>query len=161
MFSLPRLLSFKVLLVAVIALVVLKRVHYELTTGARRRRMIKEHGCQPAWQYPHKGILGKTLGIDLIKDIVKAGKEERPNQATRERFYMNGRNTVKFHLLRTQCMTPPPPDFCYRERDGEELSTDTLQSSTPPSPRSSKPSCRPASRIIRWGRGEPAFLSQS
>jgi hypothetical protein len=109
MFSLPRVLSFKVLLVAVIALVVLKRVHYELTTGARRRRMIKEHGCQPVWQYPHKGILGRTLGIDLIKDIVKAGKEERPNQATRERFYLNGRNTVKFHLLRSQCMAPPGP----------------------------------------------------
>jgi hypothetical protein len=106
MFSLPGVLSLKVLLVAVITLLVLKRVHYELTTGARRRRMIKEHGCQPAWQYPHKGILGKALGLDLIKEIVKAGKEERPNQAARERFFLNGRTTVQFHLLRTQCMMP-------------------------------------------------------
>lgn len=95
------------LLVAAIALLVLKRVHYELTTGARRRRMIKEHGCQPAWQYPHKGILGKVLGLDLIKETIKAGKEERPNQAARERFFLNGRTTVRFHLLRSQCMTPP------------------------------------------------------
>jgi hypothetical protein len=106
MFSLLGLLSLKGLLVAVIALLVLRRVHYELTTGARRRRMIKEHGCQPAWQYPHKGILGKTLGLDLIKEIIKGGKEERPNQATRERFFSNGRNTVQFRLLRSSCMTP-------------------------------------------------------
>jgi hypothetical protein len=107
MFSLRGLLSLKGLLVAVIALLVLRRVHYELTTGARRRRMIKEHGCQPAWQYPHQGILGKTLGLDLIKEIIKGGKEERPNQAARERYFSNGRNTVQFHLLRSPCMAPP------------------------------------------------------
>lgn len=67
--------------------------------------MIKEHGCQPTYQYPHKGILGKTLGIDLIKEIISAGKEERPNEAARQRFFMNGHNTVQFRLLRTNCMT--------------------------------------------------------
>lgn len=90
-------------LLAVVAFLVLKRVYYELTTGATRRRIIKEHGCQPVWQYPHQGILGKTLGIDLIRDIVKAGKEERSNQRTRERFFASGHNTVQFRLLRRKC----------------------------------------------------------
>ena len=91
------------LLLAVVALLILKRVYYELTTGARRRRMIKEYGCQPVWQYPHRGILGKTLGIDLIKDIIKAGKEERPNEAARERFFKSGHTTLQFRLLRSTC----------------------------------------------------------
>jgi hypothetical protein len=96
----------QILFVAVVVLLGLHRVYYELTTGARRRKMIKEHGCQPVWQYPQKGILGKTLGLDLIKEIIKAGKEERPNQAAKERFFSNGRNTVQYRLLRSKCMTP-------------------------------------------------------
>ena len=94
----------QILLLSILTLLVLKRAYYELTTGASRRRMIKEHGCQPTYQYPHKGILGKTLGIDLIKEIISAGKEERPNEAARQRFFMNGHNTVQFRLLRTNCM---------------------------------------------------------
>ena len=96
--------SWQILLIAVVVLLVIKRLYYELTTGASRRRMIKEHGCQPVWQYPHQGVLGKTLGIDLIKDVMKAGKAERPNEATRERFFKNGRTTVQFRLLRSTCM---------------------------------------------------------
>lgn len=105
MAALPSGLSLPILLVAVVALLLLKRVHYELTTGARRRRMIQEHGCQPVWQYPHQGILGKTLGLDLIQSIIQAGKEERPSQATQARFFANGRSTVQFRLLRAKCMT--------------------------------------------------------
>src|SRR5450432_1180057 len=123
---LPGGLSFQILLGAVVALLLLKRVHYELTTGARRRRMIEEHGCQPVWQYPHQGILGKTLGLDLIKDIMKAGKEERPNQATAKRFYANGRNTVRFHLLLSQCTMAR--DW---QKGSAERSTDILQSFKP------------------------------
>jgi hypothetical protein len=103
MSSLPGGLSLQILLLAVVAILVLNRVYYELTTGARRRRMIREHGCQPVWQYPHKGILGKTLGLDLIKEIIKAGKEERPNQAAKERFFADGHNTVQLRLLRSKC----------------------------------------------------------
>ena len=102
MSPLPSGASLQILLIAIVGLLVLHRAYYELTTGARRRRMIKEYGCQPVWQYPHKGILGKALGIDLIKDIMKHGKAERPNQAARERFFLH-HNTVQFRLLRGKC----------------------------------------------------------
>jgi hypothetical protein len=104
MSSLPGAPPLQILLLSILALLVFRRAYYEFTIGASRRRMIKEHGCQPTYQYPHKGMLGKMLGIDLIREIMAAGKEERPNEATRQRFFMNGHNTVQFRLLRTNCM---------------------------------------------------------
>ncbi len=91
-----------VVLIALVALFALHRISYELTTGARRRRMIRENGCEPVSQYPHKGLGGKLLGLDVIKDMIQSGKEGRMHEATRARNFSNGRKTVKVKVLRTR-----------------------------------------------------------
>jgi hypothetical protein len=40
-----------------------KRLYYELTTGAARRAVIREHGCKPVYHWRHQGILGELLGL--------------------------------------------------------------------------------------------------
>jgi len=107
MVPLPRYLSLSVLLAVLAALFLVKKIHFELTTGARRRRMIKEYGCQPVYHWPHKGILGKLFGFDLIQESVKAGKEKRLVRATRQRFFLE-RKTVAFHLIKTNCTQLAP-----------------------------------------------------
>lgn len=88
----------------VVVLFALQRIYYELTTGARRRRMIRENGCEEVYSYPHKGIGGKLLGLDVIKDMTKAGKEGRFFEAMRFRNFGDGRKTIKIKLLRNRGM---------------------------------------------------------
>jgi hypothetical protein len=40
-----------------------KRLYYELTTGAARRAAIREHGCKAVYRWRHQGILGELLGL--------------------------------------------------------------------------------------------------
>lgn len=89
-------------IVAVVALFAIQRIYYELTTGARRRRMIRENGCEEIYTYPHKGIGGRLLGLDVIKDMTKAGKEGRFFEAMRFRNFKDGRNTIRIKLLRNK-----------------------------------------------------------
>lgn len=103
MASLPGGLSLRLLSLAVLALVSLRFIYRTLTSRLRRRKMTQEHGCQPAYQYQHEGILGKTLGLDVMRAMSKASKEHRGNEAARERFFMGGHNTVQFHLLGKTC----------------------------------------------------------
>ncbi|KAK5458074.1 hypothetical protein LTS15_004153 [Exophiala xenobiotica] len=99
-----------VVLIALVTLFALNRIYYELTTGARRRRMIRENGCEPVCQYPHKGIGGKLLGLDVIKAMVQSVKEGRMHEATRARNFSNGRNTVKVKVLRTKIISTIEPE---------------------------------------------------
>lgn len=68
--------------------------------------MIRENGCEPVYQYPHKGIGGKLLGLDVIKEMVKSGKEGRMHEATRLRNFSDGRKTLKVKVLRQRCTWP-------------------------------------------------------
>ena len=81
------------------ALFLVQRLYTELTTGARRRRMIAEHGCKPAYRYPHKGIMGKAVGLDVMKDMIKSGKEGRMGEASRIRNFSGGRYTLEQRRL--------------------------------------------------------------
>jgi hypothetical protein len=89
-----------VLVVAMVALLALHRIYFELTTGARRRRMIKENGCEPVVWYPHKGIMGKLMGLDMIQELIQSGKQGRMLEASRLRNYANDRRTVKFKIMK-------------------------------------------------------------
>lgn len=77
----------------------LRRIYFELTTGARRRRMISENGCKEPYSYPHKGILGKLLGLDVIKELLKTGKEGRMLEASRERNFGKGHHTLRMKII--------------------------------------------------------------
>jgi hypothetical protein len=93
--------SWPLVLVACVALFALQRIYFELTTGARRRQMIKDNGCEPIYHYPHRGLLGKWFGWDLIQDMQKSGREGRQHEATRHRNFPEGRYTTKLRILRT------------------------------------------------------------
>lgn len=82
-----------------IAALALKRVYYELTTGNRRRAMIRENGCQPPIWLDHQGIWGKLLGVDVMKALMSSAKVGRLHQEGRKRNF-TGRNTLMFRILR-------------------------------------------------------------
>lgn len=88
------------ILIAFVVVYALQRIYYELTTGARRRQMIKDNGCEEVVWYPHKGILGNLYGLDVIKDMIKSGKEGRLHEASRLRNFGDGKKTVKVKLAR-------------------------------------------------------------
>jgi hypothetical protein len=85
----------------VIAGFVLKRLYYELTTGSRRRAMIREHGCKPVVFYEHRGIFGKLFGVDVMKALLGSAKRGTLHQESRIRNF-TGRNTVMFRILRSK-----------------------------------------------------------
>src|SRR5271163_3569307 len=98
----PAMLSTPFLLVALVAVFAMRRIHYELTTGARRRKMIRENGCQPVVHYQHQGILGKLFGVDVIHDLVSSARVGQMHQRTRIRNYSE-RSTIQFRMLFTEC----------------------------------------------------------
>ena len=87
-----------VILIAIVALYAIRRIYYELTTGARRRKTIKDNGCEEVVWYRHQGILGKLFGLDYVKAMVEAGKEGRMHEATRIRNWSDGKKTMKVKL---------------------------------------------------------------
>jgi hypothetical protein len=97
-----------VILIGIIAVYVLRRLFYEMTTGARRRQMIKDNGCEEVVWYPHKGIMGKLYGLDVIKEMVKSGKDGHMHEATRLRNFANGRNTVMIKFAKNTSQHTSP-----------------------------------------------------
>jgi hypothetical protein len=81
----------------VVAAFVVKRLHYEVTTGSRRRAMIREHGCKPVVWYEHSGLLGRLFGLDLILAMLSSAKTGTLHQESRERNF-KGRNTLKVRV---------------------------------------------------------------
>jgi cytochrome P450 len=92
------MLSPTLLLVGLIALLALRRIHYELTTGARRRRMIRDNRCEPPVRFEHRGVLGRWLGIDVIKEVMRTAKEGTLHEHSRARNF-TGRNTLELRML--------------------------------------------------------------
>ena len=78
-------------ILAIYALVffVLKRVYFELTTGASRRALIKKNGCQPVVRYPHKGLLGKLFGLDTLLEGMHDAKEGHLFRNARPKLFKN------------------------------------------------------------------------
>jgi hypothetical protein len=73
-----------------------RAIYRSLTVGARRRQLIRDHGCQKPYYYPHKGLDGKLFGWDMIRDVMKDLKARRFFPAMRARLYPEGRYTVMF-----------------------------------------------------------------
>lgn len=71
------------------------RIYFELTAGAHRRRLIAEHGCKPPYKYPHKGIMGKLMGLDVVKEMMRSGREGNMHETNRKRNFINGIKTIE------------------------------------------------------------------
>lgn len=99
MAQLVTMLSPAYLVIAVVVLLALRRLYFELTTGAARRKMIRDHGCQPVWRYPHKGVLGNLLGLDMLQDIVASAKAGRMMERGRIRNFGSGHHTMQARVL--------------------------------------------------------------
>jgi hypothetical protein len=93
----------------------LKRIYYELTTGAARRAIIKKHGCKPVYHYRHQGILGKLLGLDIIQQQIKDDKDGRTFEGARHMFFKD-RNTVQIRSLGIERKLPLEDVHCRQWR---------------------------------------------
>lgn len=98
-------LSWIELVGCLVVLFAIKSVHYELTTGAARRAIIKKHGCEPVYHWRHQGILGKLLGLDLIQQQMKDDKLGRTLEGIRQRLFAE-RNTVQTTSMGSESKPP-------------------------------------------------------
>ncbi|ETN40159.1 uncharacterized protein HMPREF1541_04435 [Cyphellophora europaea CBS 101466] len=77
--------------------------HYQLyvwlSTYLRQRQVIRQNGCLPAYKYPHKGLLGRWLGLDVMKEFLRQGKEGQMLEGLRKRNYGDGIYTLTSRRL--------------------------------------------------------------
>ena len=99
-----------VVLFATLLAAVLNVIYYQRTTARRRRDLIKQHGCKPAYQYPHKGITGKFFGLDAIGDMVAAAKRGEMLEFARRRNFGTGHKTLKMRSLRNDIIMTIEPE---------------------------------------------------
>lgn len=71
-------------------------IYWQLTTGARRRALIKEKGCQAVLQYPYKEPF---FAVDLFIKTLQAVRSRTLLELTTQRFYDLNARTIKFKLL--------------------------------------------------------------
>ena len=92
-FSLPQFVLAAVLFYA------LYYIHWELTVGASRRRMIKEHGCKPMRPIPElESPLNLIVGWKLLSENLAAYKRHQLLQHVKERYGRLG-NTFRAKAL--------------------------------------------------------------
>lgn len=81
--------------------------YWQLTTGSRRRAMIREYGCLPVKKYPSKDPF---FGIDMFRATLKRFKERKILEGFVARFeFMNAR-TFTFKSLGKQITTTIEPE---------------------------------------------------
>jgi cytochrome P450 len=91
---------FPAILLAPLTLLSLHFIYKTLNTRASRRKLIREHGCEPVPKYAHKGILGKLLGTDVIKEMVASAKKGNMHETNRHRNWSNPKiNTLQVQAL--------------------------------------------------------------
>ncbi|MCJ1260480.1 hypothetical protein MMC22_000341 [Lobaria immixta] len=74
-------------------------IHWELTVGASRRRMIQEHGCKPIRPFPELETLSNTVvGWKLLSENIAAYKRHQLLQCSAERYGRLG-NTIRTKVL--------------------------------------------------------------
>ena len=94
--ALIELPSLSQVLLASAVLILLYTIYFQLTTGAARRRLIKEHGCLPVKRYP---VWDRIYGFDLLRNNLKAFREHKLLHTTYERFQQMGQNTFGVHVM--------------------------------------------------------------
>ena len=107
-FQLPTLLH---LFLASIFFYVIYRVHWELTTGASRRALIKKHGCEPLksnsdYNYFPNNVIGYKTLLENIAGIKQHNFLER----IQNRYRRHGNNTMIQRIIFTDMIQTIEPD---------------------------------------------------
>lgn len=86
-------------------------LHWQLTTGANRRRMIKENGCKPIKLHPGLNSFAERLiGTRVVRENMKSFKEHNLLETAYNRFQKYG-NTFEANLLSTKAIQTIEPDI--------------------------------------------------
>lgn len=99
------------LLAGAIILYTIYYLHWQLTVGANRRRMIRENGCKPIKLHP--GLNSPTervFGTVIVRESMKAFKEHRLLEQAYNRFHKHG-NTFEANLLAIKAIHTIEPDI--------------------------------------------------
>lgn len=84
-------------------------IYWELTVGASRRRMIKEHRCKPMRPFPELETLSNSvLGWKLLSQTLVAYKQHKLLQCSVDRFGRLG-NTIRTKVLFNQMILTIEP----------------------------------------------------
>ena len=92
--------------IASISLLALYYVYWQLTTGASRRRLIKENGCKPVKRYPQTD---RIFGIDLFRRNARNIKDHIMLESNLARFKEIG-NTFRLRILGRQIILTTEPE---------------------------------------------------
>lgn len=86
-------------------------LHWQLTVGANRRRMIKENGCKPIKHHPGlNSYTERIFGTKLIRENIKAFNEHRLLETAMGRFQKYG-NTFEANRLGTRILSTIEPEI--------------------------------------------------
>ena len=99
------------LLAGTILLYAVYYLHWQLTVGANRRRMIKENGCKPIKHHP--GLNSPTqrlFGTTIVLESMKAFKKYKLLETSYNQFQQLG-NTFEANLLNTKALHTIEPEI--------------------------------------------------
>ena len=107
-FQFPTLLQ---LLLASIFFYVIYRVHWELTTGASRRALIKKHGCEPIKSDPDYDYFPNNIvGYKTLLENLAGLREHKLLELIRNRYIRNGHYTMSQRVVLTDMIQTAEPD---------------------------------------------------
>ena len=107
-FQLPTLLH---VLLASIIFYVIYRAHWELTTGASRRALIKKHGCEPIKRNPDYNYFpNNVIGYRTLFENVAGIKQHNFLERIQNRYLRFGNNTMMQRIIFTDMIQTIEPD---------------------------------------------------
>ena len=98
-------------LLASIFFYVIYRVHWELTTGASRRALIKKHGCEPIKRNPDYNYFpNNVIGYRTLLENIAGINQHNFLELIRNRYIRLGNNTMMQRMIFTDMIQTIEPD---------------------------------------------------
>lgn len=98
-------------ILACLLLYILYYVHWQLTVGASRRRLIKENGCKPIASHPGLNNFPHSLfGWSLFRTQRRVYNARKFLEATRNRFIDNNSRTLSLQILHMKFVMTIEPE---------------------------------------------------
>lgn len=105
----PRLFQ---LVVGFLALYTVYRIYWELTVGASRRKLIKEHGCKPIRKWPNLNpLVDSMFGWKIFRENMRAVKEHKMLELVQCRFESSDKTYCTKIMASTVISTSEPENL--------------------------------------------------